>query len=105
MLCQMVVGPQFQNVMSYCNVAFSLSVGPQKMLTVTLKLANHFFTFLKVAPETNKISLACLKEKTEEKLKNIVFFLVQLNNRGFVHFWNKKKNTKQILSRLLFFDV
>ena len=74
MLCQMVVGPQFQNVMSYCNVAFSLSVGPQKMLTVTLKLANHFFTFLKVAPETKKISLACLKEKTEEKLENIVFF-------------------------------
>ena len=53
MLCQIVVGPQFQNFMSLM-LPFSLVARPQKMLTVTLNEEEQFFylPFLKVKPET-----------------------------------------------------
>ena len=63
MLCQIVVGPQFQNVMSY-NVAFSENVDCYP------KMSNIFvFSNLFICPWNEICFLACFKAKNEEKLK------------------------------------
>ena len=43
MLCQIVVGPQFQSCMGLCMLPLSLVAGPLQILTFTQKRATFFY--------------------------------------------------------------
>ena len=105
MLCQIVVGPQFQNS-CLLMLPLSLVAGPLTIWSVTLKSAQFFFyeTFLKPAIGGN-IFLDFLKAKNEVLFKKIYFDLLQIKKNSFAHFWKIKINIKQNLLKIIFLYI
>ena len=95
-LCHIVVGPQF---LKYYLSKLPNYGGtrPQKMLHVTLKSPQNFFAFniFKGCTWGKMCSLVCIKAKSEEKVKQIVFaFTMCKVNVAQCPFWGPTKHIK-----------
>ena len=106
MLCQIVVGPQFKNVMSECCL-FTFHRASRRfwLLRCYPKMSKHFcflFYIFKGYTCKKKCALACLKAKTEERERKKYVSHVQIKNH-FAHFG--RKIIKQIWILNLIFSL